>query len=167
MNAQRFFLATVATVALALAGCGGPGSTASPSGAPSSPTSAATTPAGGGTTVDVIVQEFSVLPEVATAPAGEVTFVVTNDGPDDLHEFVIIQTDLAPDALPTDANGMVDEAGGGMTVIDEIEDIEVGDTQEVTATLAAGNYALICNIYDADEDEAHYEMGMYTGFTVE
>ena len=107
------------------------------------------------------------LPAVASAPAGDVTFVVTNNGPDDVHEFVVIQTDLAPDALPTDENGAVDEAGDGITVIDEIEDIAVGTTEELTTTLAAGNYVLICNIYEEDEDEAHYQMGMYTAFTVE
>ena len=26
---------------------------------------------------------------------------------------------------------------------------------------------LVCNIFDDDEQEAHYQMGMYTGFTVE
>ena len=170
MNSGRFLLATTAIVALALSGCAaGPGASATASGAPTSVPSASApgTPAGGATTVDVTVQEFSVLPAVASAPAGDVTFVVTNNGPDDVHEFVVIQTDLAPDALPTDENGAVDEAGDGITVIDEIEDIAVGTTEELTTTLAAGNYVLICNIYEEDEDEAHYQMGMYTAFTVE
>ena len=37
----------------------------------------------------------------------------------------------------------------------------------MTLDLEAGNYVLICNIYDADEDEAHYQEGMRTAFTVE
>jgi len=33
--------------------------------------------------------------------------------------------------------------------------------------LEAGKYVLLCNIYSAEEQEAHYEMGMFTNFTVE
>lgn len=121
----------------------------------------------GGTTVNVTILEWAVVPDSASVAAGEVTFAVTNEGPADVHEFVIIRTDLDPGALPTDATGKVDEAGGGMEVIDEIEDIVVGDTAEVTATLEAGSYVLLCNIYDETELEAHYDMGMYIAFTVE
>jgi uncharacterized cupredoxin-like copper-binding protein len=119
------------------------------------------------TTLDVTLQEFAVIPAQESAPAGEITFNVENTGPDDVHEFVVIKTDLAPDALPTDENGAVEEAGEGMEVIDEIEDIPVGETQSVTVDLDAGNYVLICNIWDEDEQEAHYTMGMRTAFTVE
>jgi uncharacterized cupredoxin-like copper-binding protein len=79
----------------------------------------------------------------------------------------VIKTDLAPDALPTDENGAVEEEGEGMEVIDEIEDIPVGETQTLTVDLDAGNYVLICNIFDEEEQEAHYSMGMRTAFTVE
>ncbi len=74
--------AALATLLLVAAGCTA-GASASPS--------------AGATTVTVTLQEFSVLPEPATAPAGDVTFHVTNDGPDDIHEFVIFKTDLAPE----------------------------------------------------------------------
>jgi uncharacterized cupredoxin-like copper-binding protein len=123
--------------------------------------------AGGGGTVEVTLQEFSVIPAQESVSAGEVTFDVENTGPDDVHEFVIIKTDLAPDALPTDENGVVEEEGQGMEVIDEIEDIPVGETQSLTVDLDAGNYALICNIWTEEEQEAHYSMGMRTAFTVE
>ena len=100
-------------------------------------------------------------------PRFTVTFEATNEGPDDVHEFVVIATDLAITELPTIEDGSVDEAGEGLEVIGEIEAIPVGDTQSVTLDLEAGSYALICNIYDADEDEAHYQEGMRTSFTVE
>jgi len=118
-------------------------------------------------TINVTVLEWAVVTESSTAPAGEITFSVTNDGPDDVHEFVIVRTDLDPGALPTDATGAVDEAGGGIEVFDKIEDIPVGETQEVTVELAAGSYVLICNIYDADTGHVHYALGMRTVFTVE
>jgi len=121
----------------------------------------------GGSSVAVTVQEFAVIPASTSAPAGEVTFEVTNTGPEDVHEFVVFKTDLDPGALPTGADGAVDEEGEGLTLIDEIEDIEVGDTPTLSVDLEPGNYALICNIYDATEDEAHYQEGMFVGFTVE
>ncbi|HEV8574046.1 MAG TPA: hypothetical protein VGR43_04990 [Dehalococcoidia bacterium] len=120
-----------------------------------------------GTEVDVELQEFSVLPGVDSVEAGEVTFNVENTGPDDVHEFVVIKTDLDPDALPTVDDGSVDEEGAGIEVIGEIEDIPVGETQSVTLDLEAGSYALICNIFDETENEAHYAEGMRTAFTVE
>jgi uncharacterized cupredoxin-like copper-binding protein len=122
---------------------------------------------GGGETVDVTLQEFAVGVDPASVSAGEVTFSVTNEGPDDVHEFVVIRTDLGPTELPTDENGAVDEAGGGMEVVDEIEDMEVGSSEDLTVDLDAGNYVLICNIWDEDEQESHYQEGMRAAFTVE
>ena len=61
----------------------------------------------------------------------------------------------------------MDEEGEGVELQGEIEDIAVGDTQSVTIDLPAGNYVLICNIYDEAEQESHYQEGMRVGFTVE
>jgi uncharacterized cupredoxin-like copper-binding protein len=120
----------------------------------------------GGGTVDVTLQEFSIATDPATAEAGEVVFEATNEGPDDVHEFVVFRTDLDPTELPTDENGAVVETGEGIELIGEIEDIPVGETQSVTLDLEAGNYVLICNIFDEDEQEAHYQEGMRTTFTI-
>jgi uncharacterized cupredoxin-like copper-binding protein len=115
----------------------------------------------------VTLQEWAVLPATGSATAGDVTFDVTNIGPEDVHEFVILRTDLDPGALPTDDTGAVSEEGEGIEVVDEIEDIAVGANRSVTAALTAGKYVLICNIYSAEENEAHYQQGMRTAFTVE
>lgn len=146
-------------IAALIAACGGGAS-------PSAAASAAPSDAGAATTVAVTLEEWAVSTDVSTAPAGPVTFTATNDGPDDVHEFVVIKTDLDFTALPTDAQGVVDEAGGEMEVIGEIEDIAVGASDDLSVTLEPGNYALICNIYDEAEMEAHYTMGMRTTFTV-
>lgn len=122
---------------------------------------------GGGGSVDVTLQEFAVVPSPSSIEAGEVTFQATNESPDDVHEFVVFRTDLAPDQLPVDENGAVDEEGAGLELIDEIEDIPVGETQSVTVELESGNYVLICNIWDEEEQEAHYAEGMRVAFTVE
>jgi len=127
----------------------------------------ACTPSPSATIVNVTLQEWAVVADDASVPAGEVTFSVTNNGPNDVHEFVILRTDLDPGDLPVDEHGAVTEAGEGIEVVDEIEDIPVGETQEVSADLAAGSYVLLCNIYSADENEAHYAEGMRIAFTVE
>ena len=148
---------TVALAAgsLALVGCAAGGTSPSPTGG-----------GAGATTVAVTLQEWAVVPAARSAPTGQVTFEVTNDGPEDVHEFVVIKTDLDVAELPTDADGVIDETGDGMEVIDEIEDLPVGETQTLTVDVDAGNYALVCNIWDEDEGEAHYQMGMRTAFTV-
>lgn len=122
--------------------------------------------AAGGGTVNVTLQEWSVQRDKVELPAGSITFEVNNAGPDDIHEFVVIRTELDPGSLPTDSTGAVDESGEGMEVMGEIEDIAVGASDTLTLDLAAGKYALICNIYSADENEAHYHEGMRTDFTV-
>jgi uncharacterized cupredoxin-like copper-binding protein len=122
--------------------------------------------AAGGGTVKVTLSEWAVQRDKAELPAGSITFEVTNTGPADIHEFVVVKTDLAPGELPTDSTGKVDEEGGGMTVEGEIEDIAVGASDTLTLNLTAGKYALICNIYSEEEDEAHYHEGMRTDFTV-
>jgi uncharacterized cupredoxin-like copper-binding protein len=124
---------------------------------------------GGGTSVEVTLQEFAVLPAAESASAGDVTFNVTNEGPEDVHEFVVFKTDLEPDALPTAPDGSVDEEGEGVELIDEIEDIAVGDAPTLTVSLDPGSYVFICNIVEDEDDETivHYQQGMRTGFTVE
>jgi len=127
----------------------------------------ACTPSPSASTVGVTLQEWAVVVDDASVPAGEITFSVTNDGPNDVHEFVILRTDLDPGDLPVDEHGAVTEAGEGIEVVDEIEDIPVGETQEVSVELEAGSYVLLCNIYSADENEAHYAEGMRIAFLVE
>ncbi len=147
-------VAAVSLISLAIAAC----TTGQPTSSP--------TPAAGGTTVQVTLQEWSIVPAPTSAPAGEVIFQVTNTGPEDIHEFVVLKTDLDPGALPIDSNGAVTEEGAGIAVVDEIEDIPVGQTQTLNVTLQAGKYVLLCNIYSESENEAHYKLGMRIAFEV-
>jgi uncharacterized cupredoxin-like copper-binding protein len=133
----------------------------------SSGTTAAATTEAAGEVVNVTLQEYSIIPEVDTVEAGEITFNVENIGPDDVHEFMIVRTQLAPDALPILDDGTVDEGAEGVDLINETEDLAVGESASLSADLDPGAYALICNIYEAAENEAHYGVGMYTGFMVE
>lgn len=160
MNRILLVLAVFVTAAFAVAACGDDDDDAD---------AEETSTESEGTAVDVTLEEFAVLPALDSAPAGDVTFNVSNEGPDDFHEFVVFRTDLAPDALPTADDGTVDEAGEGVELIGEIEDIAVGESPSVSFDLAAGSYVFICNISEEAEGEleVHYQLGMRTGFTVE
>jgi uncharacterized cupredoxin-like copper-binding protein len=143
-------LAAAGVTALALGGCGGGGG------------------GGGGGTVGVTLQEFSVIPDESSISSGKVTFDVTNEGPNEVHELVVLKTDLAADALPTNSDGSADEEGAGVEPIDEIEDLAVGDSRDLTVDLQPGHYVLVCNIVSTHEGEveAHYKLGMRAEFTV-
>jgi len=119
--------------------------------------------------IDITLSDFKVEPSETSAAAGELTFNVTNDA-EQTHEFVVVKTDLAPDKLPTvadgDEAGTVDEEGAGIEAMGEKEDILAGtDNNVLTLTLAAGHYVIFCNVHD--EDLVHYQKGMHTDFTVQ
>jgi len=135
---------------------------------PASATAASPAPSGT-TSVSVGLQEFAIVPSVASVPAGTVKFVAKNSGPDDIHEMVVLRTDLDPAALPVDKDGKADEEADGITSIGETGDVAVGETKEASFDLAPGKYVLICNIVQTEPDgsiEAHYKVGMRTAFTV-
>ena len=137
---QLFVVPAAAALAFAVGSCGGDD-----------------TASGGG--IGATEADYSITLDESTAAAGEVTFDVTNEA-DQVHEFVVFKTDLAEDALPTNEDGDVDEAGEGVEAVDEIEDIEGGTTQSLTVTLDAGNFVVLCNL------PGHYKQGMHASFTV-
>jgi uncharacterized cupredoxin-like copper-binding protein len=94
-----------------------------------------------------------------SAKAGDVTFHITNNAASETHEFVVVQTDLASDKLPLNADGDVDE--DKITTMGEVEDLEPGQSKDLTLNLPAGHYVLMCNRPD------HYGRGMHTDFTVQ
>jgi uncharacterized cupredoxin-like copper-binding protein len=144
--------------AVLLAACGSSATTP----APGATGPAATGGAGnaGPGAITATESDFKIDVSASSAAPGPVTFHVTNSGAQ-IHEFVIIKTDLAQDALPTDDSGNeVKEDGAGLTVVDEVEDLAPGASEDLTATLDAGNYVLICNV------AGHYQLGMHTAFTV-
>ena len=118
--------------------------------------SGCSTPAAGPITARL--QEFSITLGRTTAAPGSVTFNVNNAGTI-VHEFVVLDTDTAAGSLTVGPDGTVPE--DGLTVVNEIEDIAVGATPTLTVTLAAGHYAIICNI------AGHYAGGMHTDLQVQ
>lgn len=94
--------------------------------------------------VEVTLAEFSIRPAVGEIEAGEVTFVVTNDGKEP-HEFVIIKSDLPAGELPV-VEGEV--PGDRVNLIDAIEPFAADSTERLTLNLSAGKYIFVCNIVE-------------------
>ena len=138
----------VVAISVVAAGCAS--STSSSSAAPASS-------AAGGSSIAVELSEWKVAAAPATAPAGAVSFAVTNKGTT-VHEFVVVKTDTKADAL-TVVDHKIDESA--LTPVDEIEDIEVGASPTLDVDLDAGHYVLLCNI------ETHYEQGMHADLDVQ
>jgi uncharacterized cupredoxin-like copper-binding protein len=141
MKAFRFLAIPAAGVALVVAAC-----SASPAASPSVTT----------TTITGTLTEFKISLSATSAPAGVVTFDVTNGGTI-VHEFVILKTDTLAKDLPLSGDS-VDE--GAYNAIGEVEETDPQGSGTFTATLAAGHYAIICNI------PGHVKQGMVTDFTV-
>ena len=106
------------------------------------------------------------LPARADVPAGTVTFEARNTG-EDAHELVVVRA-TDPASLPLAADGTVDEdklPEGAF--VGEIEAFPAKQRCTGTFELAAGSYALFCNILETEADgakENHYANGMRTRF---
>lgn len=153
----------IACLVLALGACTSSGG-GSPAASESPGSSGA---AAAGQTVGVKLQEWAVVPDMTTLPAGTVTFDISNTGPEDEHEFVVLRTDLPAAELPTADTGAVDEESAGIEVVDEVEEVPVNQTASLTVDLDPGHYVLLCNVYSEEEHEAHYRLGMRSDITVE
>jgi len=101
----------------------------------------------GPTDVKVTLTEFKIELDQSSIPAGDVRFVITNDGAI-VHELVLEPAGTMDE--PFEINGVESEA----------EDIQPGDTVTLEWTLEPGEYHLGCYI------EGHFEAGMETTFTV-
>ena len=72
--------------------------------------------------------EYKFTPSALSAPAGAVTFRITNGG-GETHEFEIFKGD---------------------TVVDEVEDIVPGISRDLTVNLAPGEYRFVCALNGHD-----------------
>jgi uncharacterized cupredoxin-like copper-binding protein len=117
------------------------------------------------TTVNVIVGDtaglqgsMTMTADPATAKAGKVKFVVTNNGTI-LHEFIVLKLKGKTNSDTMVVNPKTHEVSEA-TNVGEVGNVPKGKTKSKTLTLKKGNYALVCNIAH------HYELGMRAGFTV-
>ena len=91
---------------------------------------------------------------------GEVTFIIKNNATDLVHEFFLVQTDLAPDKLPVGDDGKIDEDSLHFLKIVAAEDLKPGSGRVISVTLKPGHYVYFCNI------DAHHMSGMRGEFTI-
>jgi uncharacterized cupredoxin-like copper-binding protein len=109
-----------------------------------------------GSAITATLKEYSIELSQATAAPGAVTFTVTNSG-DMVHEFVVLKTDIQAADLPFTNDAVTED---NYTSMGEVADLEAGATGNLTATLTAGHYAIICNL------PGHVREGMAVDFTV-
>ncbi len=122
----------------------------------------------GGGQVNVTLGEWAIKTDVSSLPHGDIEFNIKNDGPDLKHELKIIRTDFAPDKLPTQDDGSVNEGAAGIDVRKKVQEIETGDRDSRTFTLDAGKYVLVCNLVTEQNGQktSHYKEGMRIALTV-
>jgi uncharacterized cupredoxin-like copper-binding protein len=106
-----------------------------------------------GNAVNVTLRDFRINLSTRASSGGDVVFRVYNAAPA-THEFVVVPTDLAPDALPIGSDGLsVDE--GAFETSGEIAEVPAGSTETLALHLAPGHYVFFCNL------EGHYLGGMH------
>ncbi len=120
-----------------------------------------------GTLINVTLAEYEVTPSPSSASAGPVTFAVSNLG-SETHQFLVVETDLAAEDLPTRADGSFDRDAEGSEVIDELKAVPASATFELQVSLQPGAYVLLCNLVmtEGDEIESHFHQGMHAPFVV-
>ncbi len=112
----------------------------------------------GGNT-DMSKATMGVKVDVTEVKAGEVTFAVTNDSKDTIHEMILSPVPADGAALPYLADmNMVDEDAAKH--LGEVAELDPGAKGALTVTLTPGDYILYCNI------PGHYVLGMWTTIKV-
>ena len=94
-----------------------------------------------------------------SAPAGVVTFKVTNVSKDAIHEMIVMYRQDPTKPLPyIDDENRVDEDRAGNK--GEVSELDPGKSGTLTVPLKPGKYVLICNV------PGHYGSGMWAEFDV-
>lgn len=117
--------------------------------------------------VAVTLVEYKVVPNVTSVPAGSVTFTAKNIGGTD-HTLLVISTKLAEGALPTKADGSVDETSPDITVVGTTGTIPAQQAKALAVKLQPGTYVLICNVVQTANGTttSHYAKAMHVAFTI-
>ena len=117
------------------------------------------------TLADTSSTQMSITLSQDYAPAGKVTFLITNAGTMG-HEMVVLKTDQPADSFKiTGFEGEPDrfnEDAKGLTNVGETGDpaMKPGTSMMLTIDMAQGHYAIVCNL------NGHYAAGMHQDFWV-
>lgn len=108
---------------------------------------------------DIKAATMGIKVSAPSAPAGVVTFHVTNDFKDTIHEMIVMYLADPSQPLPyVVADSRVDEDKAGDK--GEVSELDPGASGSLTVALKPGKYLLICNV------AGHYAAGMWTEFEV-
>ena len=108
----------------------------------------------------VILRDFRIDAPARPIHAGTIDLVLDNRGPT-VHELVLARTTLDADDLPIGKDGLsVSETSARVRIVDEIEEVQLGDTAVLHVRLEPGHYVLFCNL------EGHYLGGMHADLEV-
>jgi uncharacterized cupredoxin-like copper-binding protein len=91
--------------------------------------------------------------------SGDVTFNVTNASKALVHEFVVVKSDKPVASLLYDGDEM-EVKESALEVVNEIDDIDPGNSGSLTVPLQPGSYILLCN------KAGHFKLGMVNHITV-
>lgn len=104
-------------------------------------------------------QPMKIVVDKPTVKAGTIEFDVKNVAIGTDHEVVLIKLQKKGQQITSDAKThRIDEKK--FKSMGEVGGLKPNDSSVLKAKLAAGDYVLLCN------HKAHYELGMYTAFTV-
>ena len=109
--------------------------------------------------LDISKATMGIKTSTATAPAGIVSFQVTNTSKDTVHEMIVMYLKDPTKPLPyIDKDSKVGED----KAFDkgEVSELNPGKSGTVTLVLKPGKYLLICNV------AGHFAAGMWTEFEV-
>lgn len=121
-----------------------------------------------GATVHVTLNEWTITPDRTTAPAGSMTVIADNKGAD-VHDLVLIETDIAPGSLPVTTAGDVDLKGAGVLVISTVADVAPGATGQFRLDDSTpGAYVFVSTVATSNgKTVGHpYAKGMFHAFTI-
>ncbi len=108
---------------------------------------------------DMMMALLGITVDTETVPAGTVTFEVTNDSKDIIHEMVVSSIPSADTVLPYSADmNKVDEDAAGH--LGEVAELDPGKSGTLTVDMTPGLYVLYCNI------PGHFMGGMWKVLTV-
>jgi uncharacterized cupredoxin-like copper-binding protein len=114
---------------------------------------------------DTSPQQMSIELSQSFAPAGKVSFLISNAGTVD-HEMVVLRTDQPAASFPITGfegeSNRFNEDAKGLTNVGETGDpaMKPGTSKMLTIDMAPGHYAIVCNL------NGHYAAGMHQDFWV-
>ncbi len=115
---------------------------------------------GMGISADASKAAMSVIPDARAVPAGDVTFEVTNNSTDLVHEMLVVKVADVGAPLPYNADdARIDE--DKVQSLGEVSELDPGKSGSLTVKLDPGTYALLCNM------PGHFMAGMWTTISVQ